>query len=142
MRNQALDIFLKLVKFGLGGRAGDGRQFVSWMHDRDFVRAVLFLIARDDISGPVNLASPNPLPNAKFMRDLRSAWGIPFGFPAEKWMIEIGSFFLRTESELVLKSRRVGAGAPVVGVLGLSLISPPGRKPPCDLVARSRAGRV
>ncbi len=110
MRNQAFDIFLKLVKFGLGGRAGDGRQFVSWMHDRDFVRAVQFLIERDDISGPVNLAAPNPLPNAEFMRELRAAWGIPFGLPAEKWMIEIGTFFMQSESELVLKSRRVVPG--------------------------------
>ena len=59
------------------------------------------------ISGPVNLASPNPLPYSEFIRTLRSARGVPVGLPATKWMLEIGTFFLRTESELVLKSRRV-----------------------------------
>ncbi|HTB63852.1 MAG TPA: TIGR01777 family oxidoreductase [Opitutales bacterium] len=110
MRGQAFDILLTLVKFGLGGRAGDGRQYVSWLHDRDFVRAVQWLMEHEELSGPVNLASPNPLPNADFMRELRKAAHIPLGLPAEKWMIEIGSFFLRTESELVLKSRRVAPG--------------------------------
>jgi hypothetical protein len=110
MRGQAFDIFLALVRFGLGGRAGDGRQFVSWLHDQDFVRAVQFLLEREDLAGPVNLAAPNPLPNAEFMRDLRAVWGVPIGLPAEKWMIEIGTWFMRSESELVLKSRRVAPG--------------------------------
>jgi uncharacterized protein (TIGR01777 family) len=101
------DVILRLVRFGLGGRIGDGRQFVSWIHDQDFVAAVRWLIDREDISGPVNLASPNPLPYAEFIRILRSARGVTIGLPATKWMIEIGAFFLRTESELVLKSRRV-----------------------------------
>jgi len=60
-----------------------------------------------ELDGPVNLASPNPVSNADFMRTLRVAWGIGFGLPAAKWMLEIGAFFLRTETELILKSRRV-----------------------------------
>jgi uncharacterized protein len=101
------DTLLGLVRRGLGGTCGDGRQFVSWIHERDFVRAVEWLIERDDIAGPVNLAAPHPLPNAEFMRELRGAWGAPFGLPAALWMLELGAFFLRTESELILKSRRV-----------------------------------
>jgi uncharacterized protein (TIGR01777 family) len=101
------DVLLRLVRFGLGGRVGDGRQFVSWIHDQDFVAAVQWLIDRDDIAGPVNLASPNPLPYSEFMRTLRSEIGMPVGLPAPRWMVEIGTFLLRTESELVLKSRRV-----------------------------------
>jgi uncharacterized protein (TIGR01777 family) len=107
------DVLLGLVRRGLGGRAGDGRQFVSWIHDRDFIRAVEFLIERDDLSGPVNLASPNPLPYIEFMRELRRAWGgvgAKIGLPATTWMIEIGTRLMRTESELVLKSRRVVPG--------------------------------
>jgi uncharacterized protein (TIGR01777 family) len=96
-----------LVRRGLGGRAGDGRQFVSWIHYRDFVTAVRWLIDHDDVSGVVNVAAPGPLPNAEFMRLLREAAGIPFGLPASKWMLEIGAFFMRTETELILKSRRV-----------------------------------
>jgi hypothetical protein len=101
------DTLLRLVRFGLGGKAGDGRQYVSWIHYQDFIHAVLWLIDRDDIAGPVNLASPNPLSYAEFMRILRSTWGIPIGLPATKWMIEIGTRLMSTESELVLKSRRV-----------------------------------
>jgi uncharacterized protein (TIGR01777 family) len=104
------DVLLRLVRFGLGGRAGDGRQVVSWIHDRDFVHAVMWLIEHDELQGPVNLAAPNPLPNDEFMRDLRAAWGMPFGLPATKWMLEVGAFLIRTETELVLKSRRVVPG--------------------------------
>ncbi len=97
---------LALVRLGLGGRAGNGRQFVSWIHEYDFVQAIRFLI-ENEISGIVNVCSPNPLPNSEFMRDLRRAWGTKIGMPASKWMLEIGAFFMRTESELILKSRRV-----------------------------------
>jgi len=100
-------VLLRLVRFGLGGRAGDGRQYVSWIHDEDFVAAVRWLIAHEEITGPVNVASPEPLPNAEFMRALRQAWGISFGLPAMPWMLELGAAALRTETELVLKSRRV-----------------------------------
>lgn len=98
---------LALVRIGLGGAAGDGRQFVSWIHERDFVRAVAWLIAHEDFAGIVNLASPIPLPYSDFMRALRAAAGIPFGLSASRWMLELGCWAMRTESELVLKSRRV-----------------------------------
>ena len=101
------DILLRLVRLGLGGQAGDGRQYMSWIHGRDLVRAVLWLIEHDELEGPVNLASPNPLTNAEFMRALRSAWGMPFGLPATEWMLELGAFVLQSETELILKSRRV-----------------------------------
>jgi len=101
------DMLLRLVRFGLGGQSGDGKQYVSWIHDQEFPRAVLWLIEHEEFAGPVNLASPNPLSNADFMRALRSAWGMPFGLPATEWMLEIGALILRTETELILKSRRV-----------------------------------
>ena len=99
-----------LARCGLGGSAGDGRQFISWIHYEDFVAALGWLIERDDIEGPVNLASPCPLPNAEFMEVLRKACGVRLGLPASAWMLEIGAFFMRTETELILKSRRVGTG--------------------------------
>ena len=101
------DTLLGLARHGLGGSAGDGRQFMSWIHYEDFIAAVRWLIDRDDIEGVVNVAAPNPLPNAEFMRVLREACGVPFGLPANKWMLEIGAVFMRTETELILKSRRV-----------------------------------
>jgi hypothetical protein len=106
-RGGPFDVLLRLVRHGLGGTSGNGRQFVSWIHDQDFVRAVRWLIDRAGATGIVNLAAPNPLPNAEFMRALRQAWGTPLGLPAPAWLLEVGAFFLRTETELVLKSRRV-----------------------------------
>jgi uncharacterized protein len=101
---------LRLVRHGLGGTAGDGRQFVSWIHYEDFLAAVRWLIERHEIDGIVNIASPNPLANADFMRVLRDAYGVPFGVPCPEWMLEIGAAFMRTESELILKSRRIIPG--------------------------------
>jgi uncharacterized protein (TIGR01777 family) len=96
-----------LVRHGLGGRAGDGRQFMSWIHHQDFVAAVRWLIDRDDIDGAVNVASPHPLPNAEFMQVLREACGVRLGLAATRWMLELGAVVMRTETELLLKSRRV-----------------------------------
>lgn len=106
-RGGPFDMLLRLVRFGLGGQNGNGRQYVSWIHEADFIRAVYWLIEHESLSGPVNLSAPNPLPNADFMRDLRRAWGMPLGLPATEWMLEVGAFLLRTETELILKSRRV-----------------------------------
>ncbi len=103
----AFAVLLNLVRFGLGGRQGNGRQFVSWIHELDFARAVEFLIASENMDGPVNVASPHPLPNREFMAILRETWGIPNGLPAPSPLLEMAAVFLRTESELVLKSRRV-----------------------------------
>lgn len=105
-RGGAFDVLLSLVRRGLGGTSGDGRQYVSWIHDGDFVRAVRWLID-GDLEGAVNVSAPYPLPNAEFMRTLREAWGARVGLPATRWMLELGAIFLRTETELVLKSRRV-----------------------------------
>ena len=101
------DVLLKLVRAGLGGTAASGRQFISWVHASDFAAAIDFLIARKDLDGCINVCSPCPLPNRDFMRVLRKAWGAGLGLPATRWMLEIGAIFLRTETELILKSRRV-----------------------------------
>ena len=130
------DILLRLVRFGLGGQSGDGKQYVSWIHDQDFVRAVLWLIEHEEFTGPVNLASPNPLPNAEFMRALRSAWGMPFGLPATEWMLEIGALVLRTETELILKSRRVIPTRLLQS--GFDFQFPTWPDAACNLCARSR----
>jgi uncharacterized protein (TIGR01777 family) len=106
-RGGIFDTLLGLVRWGLGGTAGDGRQYMSWIHEEDFVEAVRWLIAHEDVDGVVNVAAPTPLPNAEFMRVLREAAGVPVGLPATSFMLEIGAVFMRTETELILKSRRV-----------------------------------
>lgn len=106
----AFDTLLMLTRLGLGGTNGNGRQYVSWIHYKDFVQAIYWLINRQDIDGVVNIAAPNPLPNSDFMRSLRQAWGNPIGLPATEWMLELGAMILGTETELILKSRRVVPG--------------------------------
>ncbi len=101
------DTLRRLARRGAGGTVGDGRQFMSWVHYVDFVRAIEWLIAEVDVDGVVNIAAPNPIPNAEFMRELRAACGAPFGLPAPEWLLEIAVILMRTESELILKSRRV-----------------------------------
>ncbi|WP_433412130.1 TIGR01777 family oxidoreductase [Microtetraspora malaysiensis] len=109
-RGGAFDVLLRMARLGLGGPVGGGAQYVSWIHDRDFVRAVEFLADRDDLAGPVNLSAPGPLPQRMLMRALRTAWGVPVGLPATKWMAELGALALRSDTELLLKSRRVVPG--------------------------------
>jgi uncharacterized protein len=100
----------QLVRFGLGGKMASGEQFVSWIHEEDFCRAVEWLILNAELTGPVNVCAPNPVSNRKLMAELRQACGVPFGLPATRWMLEIGAFFLRTETELIIKSRCVTPG--------------------------------
>lgn len=103
-------VLRRLARFGLGGKMGSGKQFVSWIYQEDFCRAIEWIINRKNLNGPVNLAAPNPLTNAEMMRLVRKICGMPLGLPATEWMLEIGAFFLRTETELILKSRRVVPG--------------------------------
>jgi uncharacterized protein (TIGR01777 family) len=134
------DTMLGLVRVGLGGTSGNGRQYVSWIHDRDFVGALDWIIAREHLRGAINVASPNPLPNAEFMRVLRRAWGIGVGLPATDWMLEVGALFMGTETELLLKSRRV-----VPGVLlhdGFRFEYPAWAAAAADLCSRWRAVRA
>jgi uncharacterized protein len=134
------DVFLNLVRHGLGGTNFPGTQFVSWIHEVDFIRAIAFLIATATITGPVNLASPNPLPNRDFLRILREAWGTRIGLPTTTWMLEIGTFLMRTESELVLKSRQVIPGRLLSA--GFQFTYPDWPSAARDLVARWRAPKI
>ncbi len=109
-KNSVFPVLRRLTRLGLGGRMGSGRQYVSWIHEADYSRAIEWLITHNDIQSPVNLTAPNPLPNAEMMGILREIYHMPFGLPATEWMLEIGAFFLRTETELLIKSRRVIPG--------------------------------
>ncbi len=99
--------YLNLVKFGLGGAQGSGKQMFSWIHVEDLFQIVLFLQERDDLSGVFNCAAPTPVHNRELMKILRTELNMPVGLPAPKWMLEMGSILIRTETELVLKSRWV-----------------------------------
>jgi uncharacterized protein (TIGR01777 family) len=109
-KNSVFPVLRRLSRLGLGGRMGSGRQFVSWIHETDYCRAVEWLITHDNFHGPINLTAPNPIPNGEMMRTLRQVCRVPLGIPATNWMLEIGAFVLRTETELLIKSRRVIPG--------------------------------
>lgn len=109
-RNSVFPVLRRLTKFGLGGRQGSGNQFVSWIHVADFCRAIEWIITHEDLAGPINQCAPNPLPNKEMMKTFREVCRMPIGLPATEWMLEIGAFFLRTETELIFKSRRVVPG--------------------------------
>lgn len=104
------DVLSLLTRIGLGGPVAGGGQRMSWIHGEDFVGSVAFLLDQDHISGPVNIASPDPVPQAEFMRSLRSAWNVAFGLPATKLMADVGAWIMRSDPELLLKSRSVVPG--------------------------------
>lgn len=109
-RNSVFPVLRRLTKLGLGGHQGSGKQFVSWIHVEDFCRAIEWIINHEELDGPINQCAPEPLTNSEMMRLFRTVCKIPIGLPATEWMLEIGAFFLRTETELILKSRRVVPG--------------------------------
>jgi uncharacterized protein (TIGR01777 family) len=132
------DVLLRLVRLGLGGASGSGEQFVSWIHEVDFLRAIDHLIATEEMAGRVNIASPGPLPNREFMKVLRESFGRRAGLSASEWMLELGAVFLRTETELILKSRRVVPGRLLAA--GFQFEYPDWASAARDLVHRWRRG--
>lgn len=138
-RGGVFEVMSTLARRGLMGTAGDGRQYVSWIHGRDFVRTVEFLIAHEEIDGAVNVCSPNPLPNAEFNRILRQATGAKLGLPAPAWALEIGAFLMGTETELIMKSRRVVPGRLLEA--GFVFDYPSWREAATDLVKRMASGQ-
>lgn len=95
-----------LAKFGFGGQQGKGNQFISWIHETDFARAIEFIIERE-MTGVLNIVSPKPIENRNFMVLLRKAVKVPFGIPINETLLKLGAILIRTEPELVLKSRNV-----------------------------------
>ncbi|HEX2688626.1 MAG TPA: DUF1731 domain-containing protein [Kofleriaceae bacterium] len=137
-RDGIFDVLYKITRRGLGGAIGGGAQYVSWIHERDFARALEWLIAHDDVEGAVNMASPHPLPQREFMAALRAAAGRRVGLPATAWMAKLGAFVMRTEAELILKSRRVVPGRLLAA--GFAFEYPDWREAARDLVARRATG--
>lgn len=99
--------YRNLVRFGLGGVQGKGNQKFSWIHIEDLFKIVYFLKDKEELSGVFNCSSPQPVSNRELMKLLRKTMNVPFGLPSPKWMLEIGSLLIKTETELVLKSRWV-----------------------------------
>jgi len=102
----ALNVLGRLTRWGLGGRVGSGRQYISWLHERDMTRIFLAAIEREEMVGVFNASGPDPVTNAEFMKELRRALHRPWSPPAPAWAVHIGSWLLRTEACLALTGRR------------------------------------
>lgn len=98
---------LNLVKFGLGGKQGDGEQYVSWIHEQDAAKCTEWLIQHRELDGVINCTAPEPIKNTDMMRSIRKAYGVPAGLPSPAWLLELGAMVIGTETELILKSRWV-----------------------------------
>lgn len=102
-------VLRNLARLGLGGTMGDGKQYVSWLHADDWCGMIEWFMSRPKASGIYNLCAPNPLPNREMMHEMRKACGAPLGLglPQPYWLLEFGAWLIRTETELIIKSRRV-----------------------------------
>jgi uncharacterized protein (TIGR01777 family) len=137
-RGGVFDVLSRLARLGLGGPVAGGEQYVSWIHEDDFTAAVRFIVDQDSLAGPVNLASPGPVRQRDLMRELRAAWGVRVGLPATRWMAELGALAIRTDTELLLKSRRVVPG--LLTAAGFEFRHGTWPDAARDLARRARAG--
>jgi uncharacterized protein len=103
----ALVPYLRLIKYGLGGRQGSGRQMYSWVHIEDVGRAVEWFFDHSELEGAYNIVAPGAVTNERFMATLRRQLGCRIGLPAPAWMLKLGAALIGTETELLLKSRWV-----------------------------------
>jgi uncharacterized protein len=97
----------KLVQFGLGGKQGKGNQMFSWIHIEDVFKIIEFTKANEYVTGVINTSAPNPVTNAQLMKVFRRTMKMPFGLPTPAWLLKIGAVIIKTETELILKSRWV-----------------------------------
>src|SRR5690606_1689184 len=103
----AMGPYKNMVRFGLGGKQGNGKQMFSWIHVEDVYRIILFLRDHEELSGVFNASAPNPVTNKEFMESVRKVMNRKIGLPAAKWMLSVGAVAIGTETELILKSRWV-----------------------------------
>jgi uncharacterized protein (TIGR01777 family) len=99
--------FKQISKLGLGGKQGRGNQLMSWIHIDDFCEAVNFIIENENLEGAINITAPKSLSNENMMGQIRKKIKVSFGIPSPVWLLELASVFIKTETELMLKSRNV-----------------------------------
>ena len=132
--------YLNLLKFGLGGRQGSGRQMYSWVHIEDLGRSVEWIFDHPELEGVFNVSSPGPVTNRDFMSTLRSVTGHRMGLPAWSWLLKLGAVLIGTETELILKSRR--AVPSVLLQHGFEFEFPKWSQAAVELVGRTKRPRI
>lgn len=103
----AMQPLKRLARFGFGGKQGKGTQMLSWIHIEDVYQIIMFLLEHDNLNGIINCAAPAPVTNQMFMKTLRNALHKKIGLPSPEWLLKVGAAVIRTETELILKSRWV-----------------------------------
>jgi uncharacterized protein (TIGR01777 family) len=103
----AVKPLMNLVRFGLGGKQGNGKQMFSWIHIEDLYNIILFIQSNKALQGAFNCSSPNPVDNKTLMKTFRQVMKVKIGLPSPAWLLEIGAVIINTETELILKSRWV-----------------------------------
>ncbi|MGZ3853103.1 MAG: TIGR01777 family oxidoreductase [Flavisolibacter sp.] len=103
----AMQPLKKLAQLGLGGKQGKGTQMFSWIHIEDVYEIMMFVRQHENLDGVLNCSSPNPVTNEVFMQALRKPLKQRIGLPTPEWLLKIGAVVIRTETELILKSRWV-----------------------------------
>ncbi|HUS02089.1 MAG TPA: TIGR01777 family oxidoreductase [Chitinophagaceae bacterium] len=98
---------INLVRFGLGGKQGNGNQMFSWIHIEDLFNITLFFKSHEELEGVYNCSSPNPINNKTLMKTLRQTMKVKIGLPSPAWLLKVGAVIIKTEPELILKSRWV-----------------------------------
>jgi len=142
-KGSVFDVLRRLVRLGLGGKMADGNPFVSWIHEEDFCRSIEWLIGESELTGAVNICAPHPVPNREMMSAIRQVCGVPFGLPATRWMLELGAVFLRTETELIIKSRRVVPGRLLASGFSFHFPTlPEALQNLCDRIIRRRSNQL
>jgi uncharacterized protein len=97
----------RLARLGMGGTQGNGKQMFSWIHIDDLYGIINFIDQHSELSGTINTCAPNPVNNKTLMQFIRQIIGINIGIPMPAWLLRIGAVMIRTETELILKSRWV-----------------------------------
>lgn len=106
-KDSAFPRLLNMARLGLGGKQGDGQQYISWIHEQDVAKCTEWLLRQPKIEGVLNCTAPEAIKNTDFMKLIREIYGIPFGLPSPVWLLELGALIIGTETELILKSRWV-----------------------------------
>jgi uncharacterized protein (TIGR01777 family) len=103
----AMQPLKRLAQLGFGGKQGKGNQMFSWIHIEDVYQIIMFLMEHEDLDGVFNCSSPNPVTNELFLKTLRHTLHKKIGLPSPEWLLKMGAVVIRTETELILKSRWV-----------------------------------
>ncbi len=102
--SNAIKSLLPIVKLGLGGKQGNGKQLFPFIHQTDFVRAIKHIIETESLTDSINLIAPISTTNQNFMHIFRKQLGVKIGIPTPAFLLYISKYITKVEPELILTS--------------------------------------